>query len=165
MSLRTWDGPQFKGRRVTTKQLRARKAGRLKSLENKHKETVRLRDRRCRVPLCGCDRRGLHLDVSHQTHKGIGGDPSGERSQTLGMVYVCNWRHKEAPRVAIDKKTLRWVPLTDRGSDGLIAWEVRAPELGRPGWVEIAREVAIQEWAPFTADQLAILKLLGEMIL
>jgi len=124
-----------------TARRRAAKAGRLKRAENKNKEKVRDRDRKCRFPLCPCHRFGLFLEVSHAEHKGMGGDPTGERSAPYLMLLVCNWRHKES-RYSIDKKSLRWVPLTDRGSDGPIAWQARVPWLMGNDWVEIARE----EW-------------------
>lgn len=107
-----------------------------------NKDEVRDRDRVCRFPLCPCHRFGLFLEVSHREHKGMGGDPTGERSAPELMVLVCNWRHKES-RYSIDKKTVRWVPLTDAGAKGPIAWEIWAPWLFGHKWTEFARESAI----------------------
>lgn len=118
-----------------TARRRAAKAGRLKRAENKNKQIVRERDRKCRFPLCPCHRFGLFLEVSHCEHKGMGGDPTGERSLPERMIYVCNWRHKESP-VSIDKKKLRAMPLTAAGTDGPVAWEARVDD----EWTELARE-------------------------
>jgi hypothetical protein len=154
----TWQGSNFKGPRVTVSRLRARKAGRLKRLENKHKQQVRDRDKTCRFPLCGCRARGLFLEVSHKIHKGMGGDPTGERSVPELMVYLCNWRHKEGT-FAIDRETLRWLALTSKGAAGPIAWEMRIGS----AWIALAREVSIGVWEPFSRDQKRILDGLAEM--
>lgn len=163
----SWAGPMFKPTRTPTRVLRRRKTGRLKHRENKHKSFVRVRDHVCRFPLCPCGRFNLHLDVSHQEHKGMGGDPTGERSLPALMVLVCNWRHKEA-KIAIDRGTLRWVPLTDQGANGPIAWEIEigafsGGTLAR-GWVELAREVEIGVLAPMLDAQRAILEHLGAQL-
>jgi hypothetical protein len=121
---------------LTPSRLRRRRSGRLARQERANKARARRRDRRCRFPLCPCAGYGLALEVSHLVHKGMGGDPTGERSQPEGMVLLCHWRHKES-RWSIDKGTLRWRPLTDRGADGLIAWDIKA--MGH--WLELAKEV------------------------
>ena len=61
-------------------------ARRLKQIARKQRETaemraVRRRDRKCRFPLCGCATFGLPLDCSHQQHRGIGGNPRGDRKR------------------------------------------------------------------------------------
>lgn len=153
-----WTGPQFKGPKVTTKQLRARKHAKVAVTERSQKELVRDRDQGCRFPLCGCLAKGLWAEVSHAQHKGMGGNPTGDRSTTPLMITLCAPRHKEN-RVSIDRGTLRWVPLTPKGADGLVAWEVK----GAGGWVEVAREKQIGEWEPFTNDQQRTLDRLAEM--
>lgn len=120
-----------------TARRRAARAGILKRAETKNKREVRNRDRTCRFPLCPCRRFGLFLEVSHADHKGMGGDPTGERSTPERMIYVCNWRHKES-RVSIDKGLLRWVPLVaDKGSNGPVSWEMKVGE----DWRELAFEI------------------------
>ncbi len=133
----------FKGPRTTTATLRRRKHDRLKHTEDKNKEFVRERDRVCRFPLCPCFEFGLFLEVSHAEHKGMGGDPTGERSSPAGMLLVCNYRHKEA-KYSLDKKTLRWLPLTDQGANGPIAWEIDLAVFSNgvlAGWLELAHEI------------------------
>lgn len=153
------------------KVLRRRRNDRLKRLENKHKNEVRIRDRRCRFPFCGCKRFGYALHVSHQQHKGMGGDPTGKRSARELMIYICVIRHREG-KVSIDKGTLRWLPLTPAGSDSLVAWEVKQgvlPEHLQDGtgdyWVEVAREADtdLLSYEPLTERQRAILAHLSGM--
>lgn len=133
-----------------TARRREAKNRRLKREERENKAKVRARDGagrghqaelygRCRFPLCGCYMKNLFVEVSHQEHKGMGGDPTGERSTPEKMMCLCNWRHKEA-RFSIDKGTLRWLPLTDQGANGPVAWEINLPS----GWIEFAREIDVQ---------------------
>lgn len=129
---------------VSGKTLRRRKRDRLKRNENAHKEEVRERDVVCRFPLCPCRLFQLFLEVSHKDHKGMGGDPTGERSLPALMLLICNWRHKES-KISIDRKGLKWEGLTPAGSNGPIAWRI---DLGKfsngmfplDTWVELARE-------------------------
>jgi hypothetical protein len=128
----------------------------LKAAEDKSKAEVRRRDKRCRFPLCQCRKFNLACHVAHSQHKGAGGNPKGERSAPDLMVYVCSARHREN-RMAIDRGTVRWRPLTEYGANGPIAWEIDGEAL-QPflvdrhmrvflphGWVEIARESAARE--------------------
>jgi hypothetical protein len=125
--------------------------------ERKYKEDaemryVRRRDRWCRFPLCGCAKFGLVLDVSHQRHRGMGGNPAGDRTDRSAMLLICRQRHRVG-RVAIDRGTLRWEGRTLHGAEGPIAWFVDAAALGYPGEDEI--ELA-REWRP---GQLEVLTL------
>jgi len=133
--------------------------------EEKHKAAVRRRDKHCRFPLCGCRKLKLTLHVSHQTHKGIGGNPAGDRSTPDKMIYVCGPRHRENS-VSIDRGTLAWRALTDKGSDGPVEWYL--PEgsligLGGGGSRVLAREKSIGTWERFTPKQKALLLKLAEM--
>lgn len=129
-----------------------------KSKEDEQKAAVRKRDKWCRFPLCGCRKYHLALHVSHQQHKGMGGNPNGERSTTSGMMYVCSARHREN-RFAIDRGTVRWRALTKDGADGPVAWDVASGKT----WKEVARERAVNHLEPLTEAQRAILLELAEM--
>ena len=140
-----------------TARLRRRKSRRLKDNENANKQFVRDRDVTCRFPCCPCRRFNLFLEVSHQEHKGMGGDPTGERSRPELMIYICNYRHKEGA-IAIDRKTLRWEGLTDQGANGPVRWlldvgAMSAGMISRGTWVELAREVHPGRLAPLTDSQ------------
>jgi hypothetical protein len=151
----------------------------LKHDEDKAKAAVRRRDRVCRFPLCGCRKLGLVLkafaEVSHAKHKGMGGNPSGDRSITGLMVLLCRHRHQDGA-VSRHAGTLRAVYLTAAGFDGPVAWRVEQgaffklwqfpPDVltteddGRL-WVEVAREVrpgkleTLLEWQAATLAHLA----------
>ena len=136
--------------------------------ELQHKELVRKRDlRRCRFPLCGCRKFGFSVHVSHQQHKGMGGNPKGDRSTTDKMLVLCAARHR-LHRFALDRGTIKWVGLTRHGADGPVKWLVDMPTLvdeqhGRSRWVEVARERRVQELEPLTDEQREILENLARM--
>ena len=179
---RRWEGPNWKQQRVAvetrrkpkkgpTAKRRAAKHNRLAAQERVHKAAVRRRDGphsptvgRCRFPLCGCHGMAVFegspafVEVSHYTHKGMGGDPTGELSQTSLMICLCAWRHKSG-RFAVDKKNLRWIPLTDVGADGPVIWELNLGE----GWVELARESTVQILEPIAPNRIYILNDLARM--
>jgi hypothetical protein len=144
--------------------------------EDAEKTKVRKRDKRCRFPICGCGKMKLTLgpaanrEVSHSRHKGMGGDPSGERSKAALMVLLCLGRHRQLT-FSIDRGTARWRPLTTAGANGPIAWEIDMyvylkifkPRGAR--WVEVARESAPGVLEPLTPDHAKILTQLAEMTL
>lgn len=115
--------------------------------EDGAKKAVRKRDKRCRFPLCRCDRLGLRQEASHREHKGMGGDPDGHTSMSANMLLLCISRH-QGSRVSIHKGTLRWLPLdAARGANGPVIWQVDTWALGGrdqtlgDGWLEVAREI------------------------
>jgi hypothetical protein len=177
----TWKGPQWKEKRGTTTKARAKRTRRLARSERSEKADVRIRDRHCRFPHCGCRQLfGMKAipTVSHLVHKGAGGDPKGLRSKANAMIFLCKWRHQDA-RISRDRNTLRYVPLTDAGTDGPVAWEMKTQALldlngevwgvdvgmtrDMPEWTEIARESAVNELLPLEGWQATIIGVLAEM--
>lgn len=176
-----WTGPHFKGA-GSRKVARGLKRETRLAGENAHKKQVRTRDKFCRFPLCGCSRFSLRLEVSHAKHKGMGGNPKADRSEPELMVLVCSARHKENV-FSIDRGTLRWRPLTDKGSAGPIAWSIALFDLlrvaktegsdlltlaladikPRTQWFELARERSIHTCEPSTPAQSVILAWLRGM--
>lgn len=171
----------FKPAKGTAKKARAKRSRKAKAKEREHKQEARDRDQACRFPLCGCRRLGHALHVSHSEHKGIGGNPAGDRSVAEKLVYLCRMRHREG-RIAIDRGTLRWRPLTGHGANGAIAWDLdgealwplgvapsfllASPAVWVPrGWIEIARETAPGELEPLKDWQRALLIKLSSMTL
>lgn len=82
---------------------------------------VRARDKRCRVP--GCPTPYYHLTVAHLHHKGIGGNPKGDRSKANQMILLC-WHHHQGPRGYDGMYPLAITPLTDAGTDGHCQFEI-----------------------------------------
>lgn len=141
----------------------------LKREEDRQKAEVRKRDKRCRFPLCGCGKMKIQAHVSHQRHKGMGGNPAGERSDPALMIYVCACRHRENA-VSIDRGTLRWTPLSASGANGPVVWDVDASVIGYPTdglresrWLQVAVERSPGVWEPFTPTQAVVLARLAEM--
>jgi len=127
---------------------RRRRRRQLSADEGREKQKVRDRDVRCRFPRCGCsksrDTMKRVLTVSHDFHKGMGGDPTGGVSIAPLMLLLCKWRHQDAP-VSRDKKTARTVYLTPDQNEGPISWEIDLGALYPANfpagtWRELARE-------------------------
>jgi len=132
--------------------------------ENKSKSEVRTRDRWCRFPACGCGLYRLAKHVSHSKHKGMGGNPTGDRSDRKLMMLLCSARHRENT-VSVDQGTVRWTPLTKDGADGPVKWEVHMESVGRTGgWRELARETSKHTYEPFNDTQRQILTELAVML-
>jgi hypothetical protein len=138
--------------------------------EDKEKAAARRRDGRCRFPLCGCKRFGYALHVSHFVHhKGIGGDPSGERSDRRWLIQLCIARHL-GNKIAIDRGTLDCRPVVpELGAEGPVAWYVDAAAIGRIeleddyGWYLLATENAVGQLEPLNPIQREILTMLASM--
>lgn len=144
--------------------------------ENLEKAKVRRRDKGCRWPLCGCRKLRLALEVSHNEHKGAGGNPDGSRSQAPLMLQMCRERHRTNP-FSIHNKTIDWEPLdTKLGANGPIRFLVDLAELGyrlhesrrprvRPHLHEVAREASVGVLEPLDDENRAILTMLARMVL
>ncbi len=142
-----WDGPQFKGDQPNRVRERRLKKMAVDLAEKQNKALVRKRDKRCRFPLCECQKWRRRAEVSHREHKGPGGDPKGIRSGTENMILLCVCRHREN-RVSIHQGNLRWDPNTNAGANGSIRWY----ELHGKAWILLATEKAIGQW-DITASQ------------
>ncbi len=161
--------PNWKPSR-TARKLAERKT----KLERRQKETtakaaVRRRDQyRCRFPRCGCRTIGLRLEVGHLRHKGIGGNPLGDRSTPDGMILLCGHRHQHGA-VSLHKGTLEPRALTSDGMNGPVAWFVDASALwsehAGEGWILVAVEERVQKVAALTLQQELALERLAEMTL
>lgn len=170
-AINPWTRPHFKVR-SSLKVQRALASADVRAREDTNKTKVRKRDKFCRFVDCGCYRFKLALHVSHQEHKGAGGNPKGERSHPDLMLLVCSARHREN-RISIDNKTLRWRAIgRDAKGNVLIAWDVdeRALKHGpatmttyRQKWIEIARETALHIFEPLTPHQAEIVTQLRTM--
>jgi hypothetical protein len=116
-------------------------------------------------------------EVAHMKHRGMGGNPTADRSLPELMILVCNWRHKVA-RFSLDQKTIRCLPLTERGMRGPVQWqglvECIVPSIikttewltssaeatqdaNSDWWMVLARETVPHEFQPFTEAQMTVL--------
>lgn len=161
----TWTGSNFKQPRAR-KIARVLKRTKLKTAEDKEKKAVRFRDKVCRFPFCGCRKFGLALHVAHQKHKGMGGNPKGDRSDPALMVQVCSARHRENI-MSIDRGTIRWRALTKDGANGPIAWDVDLQVLTGDiecrRWLEVAREAAVGYPVSYERHTTELLRGLAQM--
>lgn len=140
--------------------------------EDNAKRDARKRDRACRFPMCGCKRLGLPLEVSHDEHKGMGGNPAGDRSTPEKLVLLCNHRHQFG-RISRHAGTMKAMPHSSvQGYNGPVSWYVRRDEipdevvpaaLFGQEWVCVADEVSPGRLAQPMPWQLVILKRLAEM--
>lgn len=166
---------------IMSKVRRHMKRRETKNAEERIMRQVRAEDRYCRMPLCGCGKLKLVLDVCHagaDGHRGIGGNPSLSATTPENLILLCRPRHR-AHKFAIDKGTLRVEPLTDRGLRGPVRWLVHVPSIPldwykdspdlylfcvQPDeWALLAVETSPHAFEPFTRPQIAILKLLATM--
>ena len=130
---------------------------------------VRLRDKFCRFPLCGCRRFNLTAHVAHQIHRGMGGNPALDRTVPDKMMLLCSARHKENV-ISLDRGTLRVRPLTNDKLSGPCAFDVDIVAMGympiktgRPRWLEVGRETALHVFEPSTPEQAVVLTALQQM--
>lgn len=152
---------------VSPKVLRSKRSITQKLAEGKVMSAVRREDHYCRFPLCGCRKHHLRLDVCHERHRGMGGNPALDRTTPEGLILLCSARHREN-RIAWDRATLAITPLSRTvGMRGPCRWFIDTEAL--PGlvpaarWFEIAREIIPHHFEPSTAEQLRLLEILKEM--
>jgi hypothetical protein len=143
-----------------------------KSKEADHMQRARRRDGYCRFPNCKCRDFRLALEVSHAVkHRGMGGNPAGDRTEPKKLILLCVARHQRNV-VSIDRHSLRVRALDARqGLGGPCAFDVDLRVLfdgawqqaRRPKWFEVGRETARHIFEPFTPEQQGILDKLKGM--
>ena len=116
-------GTMFKPTKAASKAARQRVKKDRRNAENREMRKARKRDGGCRFPLCGCRAKGIRPEVSHLRHRGSGGDPSGERTQSPVLITLCHIRH-QIGRVSRHAHSLRADPRTDLGYNGAVRWWV-----------------------------------------
>lgn len=92
-----------------------------KQAEHQHIADAKKRDGyRCRWPevhKCRFDLEGAHVFQ----HRGMGGDPSGERTDISLILTVCGWIHRRGPE-SIDGKQLKVEAETPDGTNGPLSF-------------------------------------------
>lgn len=110
----------------------------VEAFEDREKQIVRLRDRRCRWPRCAnCKAFKPRLEVAHMRAKGFGGD-HGTRSTADQMVLLDFLTHQGHD--GLEQHGRKIEPLTPEGTNGPCAFFIAD---GVGGWILIAEETAI----------------------
>lgn len=137
--------PNWKPSRTARKKAEKKKKTDRKTKERQSMDVARKADRGCRFPLCGCKKLGLRVEVAHLRHRGMGGNPKGDRTQPDNVISLCTHRHQHGP-VSLHKGTLRVEPLTTEGTRGRVMFLVDAETLGvSPNYGDRWYIVAIEE--------------------
>lgn len=79
---------------------------------------------RCRVPKCS--HLDLPVDVMHRQHRGMGGNPTEDRTVPEGLMAGCRIHHS-----AYDRGRLEIVELTSRGWRGACEFYMDGAFIGR----------------------------------
>lgn len=166
-AMTTFAGPNWKPSRAKRQAESRRKQAQIEADERYEKAQVRRRDGFCRFPLCGCRRLHIPTEVAHLRHKGMGGNPKGDRSTREQMILLCRVRHQDST-CSLHRGTLRIVPLDPaRGTDGPVRFEVFMPPMfdGGDEWRELATEAAcgVVREADLSAWQRGVLTNLAEL--
>jgi hypothetical protein len=62
--------------------------------EQKEMQAALRRDgRQCRVPQCGFKYQKLPVDPCHRVHRGMGGNPKGDRTTRQSVIALCRMHH------------------------------------------------------------------------
>lgn len=103
---------------------RKRRADR-KAEEDKAMRDAKARDRHvCRFPACEYMPKKPRIDAAHSIHRGMGGNPDGDRTKRELLIAFCFIHHRQWDLGEFDVE-----PLTDRIFDGPVAF-TRAGESG-----------------------------------
>ena len=92
---------------------------------------------KCRWPekhKCRGDLEGAHVFL----HRGMGGNPAGDRTAPELILPVCAWIHRRGPE-SIDGKDLKVEAETEQGTQGPCTFWRRSEQ--EQGWYLVAREV------------------------
>lgn len=80
-----------------------KKTAETKAHEQKQMQAALVRDeRKCRVPRCEFASKKLPIDACHLRHRGIGGNPSGDRTTRETIIALCRTHHGRYDRAEMD---------------------------------------------------------------
>lgn len=113
--------------------IRQRKA-KQKATENAIMAAVKGRDgRTCRFPKCEHMPKKPRLETAHMEHRGLGGNPKGDRTQSHKLITFCFIHHG-----LFDRGLIEVDAVTAKGTDGPCAFYEKHPETGR--FIHVASE-------------------------
>ena len=98
-------------------------------------DQVKRLDRTCRYPHCEHMAKKPRLEVAHVRHRGMGGNPTGDRTTAAELITYCFIHHDE-----YDHGTMYHEPLTPRGTRGPCAFYRIHQETGEKIHVASERE-------------------------
>lgn len=108
-----------------------------KAAEDAVMASVRKQDGQCRYPLCAHRTKKPRLECAHMEHRGMGGNPTGDKTQPEKLITLCFIDHG-----AFDRGELDIIPLSaDKGTRGPCSWHVLNKESGK--FVHVASEKAL----------------------
>jgi hypothetical protein len=81
---------------------RERRADRVAAEQAEMQAALKRDERKCRVPRCEYAGRKLPIDPCHQTHRGMGGDPTGNRTMQATIISLCRIHHGMYDRGTLD---------------------------------------------------------------
>ena len=78
------------------------KQAKRRTAEDKEMRKARKRDNGCRFPGCDCKKKNLRIDVCHEKHRAMGGNPKLDRTTTDQLISFCLVRHGQWDRGEFD---------------------------------------------------------------
>lgn len=99
------------------------------------REAVRLDGKKCRNPRCQTRSKRIPVDPCHLRHRGMGGNPTGDRTTIETVIALCRVCHG-----LYDSTVLDIEPLTPRGLRGACAWYLTDPETGERKHIATEKE-------------------------
>ncbi len=109
-----------------------------KAHEQREMQAAKKRDKVCRFPRCPFTKH-LVLDPAHLRHRGMGGNPKGDRTTRDSVITLCRRHHDQ-----FDRGDLEIEVLTPRGTDGPCMFSLRG-ESGRMEHIASERLIGITE--------------------
>lgn len=112
--------------------------------EDAKKRAAKARDgHRCRWPRSDHDTPGHvcvgPIESAHQVALGMGGDKTGDRTSTAGLLSCCRWIH-QLGYFSLEQHGRKWEGETPAGADGPIAFFRQGPD---GTYVMVGRETSI----------------------
>lgn len=93
---------------------RHEKRNQQKAHERREMQAALKRDgKRCRVPRCEFAPLNFVIDPCHERHRGMGGNPKGDRTTRATVISLCRRHHR-----LYDQGGIEIEPLTHKGFDG-----------------------------------------------
>lgn len=116
---------------------RMRRAKRVAAEQREMRQAKRRDGDKCRVPRCAYRSLKLPIDPCHFIHRGMGGNPKGDRTTRETVISLCRMHHG-----AYDRGDLEIEPLTSDGADKACAFYHRT-EAGRMECVGVEQRIGV----------------------